>query len=44
MHSDQAGDLDAETAVFTEEEAALNRDLNELIRREKGVYRRQYRA
>ena len=34
----------AETAVFTEEEAALNRDLNELIRREKGVYRRQYRA
>ncbi|MCR5873709.1 hypothetical protein LRS10_05685 [Phenylobacterium sp. J426] len=34
----------AETAVLTAEEATADRDLSERIRREKGVYRRHYRA
>ncbi|TAL28155.1 MAG: hypothetical protein EPN98_23950 [Phenylobacterium sp.] len=34
----------AETAVFTAEETTANRDLSERIRRDKGVYRRHYRA
>lgn len=34
----------AETVVFTEEDEAASRDLNERIRCQKGVYRRHYRA
>ncbi|MFZ5720167.1 MAG: hypothetical protein ACOY5Y_11985 [Pseudomonadota bacterium] len=34
----------AKTATFTEEEAKANRELNARILREKGVYRRYYRA
>lgn len=34
----------AKLAIFTEEEATASRDLNDLIRRERGVYRRQFRS